>query len=93
MYEDNLPPSFEVLELHSLWVLDYYGGLQVDRQVGVGSEPSNVRSRVAFLIMTHGCNCKTGCGTKRCKCVKAEHPCGPGCMYQAQGVPKCADHM
>ena len=37
----------------------------------------NVRSRVAFL--THGYNCKTGCGTKRCKCVKAEHPCGPGC--------------
>ena len=55
----------------------------------------SVRSRVAFL--THGCNCKTGCGTKRCKCVKAEHPCGPGCSCtkhkECQNVPTTCKHV
>ena len=36
-----------------------------------------VKSTVAFLI--HGCNCKKGCKTSRCKCVKAGRQCGPGC--------------
>ena len=36
-----------------------------------------VRNRVAFL--THGCGCKTGCATARCKCVKTGRQCGPGC--------------
>lgn len=36
-----------------------------------------VRNRVAFLL--HGCKCKTGCATLRCKCLKACRPCGPGC--------------
>ena len=36
-----------------------------------------VRNCVAFL--TKGCACKTGCQTKRCRCVKDQHPCGPGC--------------
>ena len=37
-----------------------------------------IRTRVAFL--THGCGCKTGCTTKRCKCKKEGHLCGPGCV-------------
>ena len=38
---------------------------------------SAVRKTVAFLM--HGCNCKTGCTTRRCKCFKAGEDCGPGC--------------
>ena len=36
----------------------------------------HIRNSVAFLI--HGCGCKTGCRTARCKCVKAGRLCGPG---------------
>ena len=35
------------------------------------------RNSVAFL--THGCACKTGCSTGKCKCVKTRRLCGPGC--------------
>ena len=46
-----------------------------------------VRNRVAFLL--HGCKCKTGCGTLRCKCLKASRPCGPGCScLQCQNMPQ-----
>ena len=37
----------------------------------------HTRDSVAFLI--HGCGCKTGCSTARCKCVKAGRLRGPGC--------------
>ena len=30
-----------------------------------------IRARVALLLQ--GCSCKTGCNTKRCKCVKSNH--------------------
>ena len=43
-----------------------------------------VRNRVAFL--THGCSCKTGCTTRRCKCVKAAQQCGPGCSCNHHSV-------
>ena len=118
VYEDNLPPSFEALELHwrrSLWVSDYWrqaccnimsllpleefgwnndgGKLTVKWESDQNIQ--SVRSRVAFL--THGCNCKTGCGTKRCKCVKAEHPCGPGCSCtkhkECQNVQTTCKHV
>ena len=36
-----------------------------------------IKKRVSFL--TNGCRCKTGCRTKRCKCVRNENHCGPGC--------------
>ena len=34
-----------------------------------------VKQRVAFL--THGCGCKTNCGSGRCKCYKSGQHCGP----------------
>ena len=36
-----------------------------------------VEEQVEFL--TKGCRCKTGCDTKRCKCLKAGLSCGPSC--------------
>ena len=39
-----------------------------------------VRHRVALL--TKGCNCKTGCRTARCGCVKRNGKCGAGCNCQ-----------
>ena len=32
--------------------------------------------------MTKGCNCKTGCRTARCGCVKRNGKCGAGCNCQ-----------
>lgn len=29
--------------------------------------------------MSKGCTCKTGCGTKRCRCRKESRTCGAGC--------------
>ena len=40
----------------------------------------SVRHRVALL--TKGCNCKTGCRTARCGCVKRNGKCGAGCNCQ-----------
>ena len=40
----------------------------------------NIRHRVALL--TKGCNCKTGCRTARCVCVKRNGKCGAGCNCQ-----------
>lgn len=39
-----------------------------------------VRHRVALL--TKGCNCKTGCRTAHCGCVKRSGKCGAGCNCQ-----------
>ena len=39
-----------------------------------------VRHRVALL--TKGCNCKTGCRTARCGCVKRNGKCGAECNCQ-----------
>ena len=39
---------------------------------------AEVNQRVNFILS--GCKCKTGCGTKRCKCKKANRSCGPGCQ-------------
>lgn len=36
-----------------------------------------VQSTVDYL--TKGCKCKTGCGTRRCKCKKDAKMCGPSC--------------
>ena len=40
----------------------------------------HVRHRVALL--TKGCNCKTGCRTACCGCVKHNGKCGAGCNCQ-----------
>ena len=36
------------------------------------------KKRLDFVL--HGCKCKTGCTTRRCKCRKEERDCGPGCQ-------------
>ena len=38
--------------------------------------------RSVALLMTNGCNCKTGCCTARCGCVKRNGKCGAGCSFQ-----------
>ena len=67
----------------NLLPLDGFGWKINDSKISIEwDSPENiqqVRNRVAFL--THGCKCKTGCITKRCKCFSAERPCGPGCGY------------
>ena len=36
-----------------------------------------VKKRLDFVLT--GCGCKTGCTNKRCKCLKQQQACGPGC--------------
>lgn len=36
-----------------------------------------VQKRIDYIMS--GCKCKTGCATRRCKCVKDCQKCGPGC--------------
>ena len=46
----------------------------------VWDSPDNLRQvqrTVAYL--TQGCRCKTGCTTRRCKCIKESTQCGPSC--------------
>ena len=38
---------------------------------------SKVRERAAVLF--RGCSCKTGCKTRRCKCVQKSSKCSAGC--------------
>ena len=40
------------------------------------------QSSVAFLM--HGCGCKKGCHTCRCKWFKVGRICGPGCQCSSQ---------
>ena len=65
----------------NLLPLDSFGWMVNGNVISVEwDSPENIRqlkNRVAFL--THGCNCKTGCTTLLCKCVKSGHQCGPGC--------------
>ena len=53
-------------------------------RMGLIKNIEQVWNRVEFL--THGCSCKTGCMTRRCKCVKAVQQCGPGCSYSHHSV-------
>ena len=39
---------------------------------------SKVQARLDFAFS--GCKCKTGCTTRRCKCLKQGKTCGPGCQ-------------
>ena len=36
-----------------------------------------IKERVRLLM--NGCGCKTGCGSRRCSCLKNGSICGPGC--------------
>ena len=45
-----------------------------------------VRQRVSFL--THGCSCKTGCSTRRCKCVKAGQRYGYDYFWKGIDYPR-----
>lgn len=47
---------------------------------------TKVKERVEFVL--NGCKCKTGCATKRCKCKKNMHTCGPGCE-----CINCTNHL
>ena len=56
------------------WVTES-GSVQVD-----WDSPENLqKTRESVAFLTHGCGCKTGCATARCKCVKLGQLCGPGC--------------
>ena len=65
----------------NLLPLDGFGWIVNGNVISVEwDSPENIRqvkNRVTFL--THGCNCKTGCTTLRCKCVKSGRQYGPGC--------------
>jgi hypothetical protein len=37
----------------------------------------NITQNINYLL--NGCNCKSGCTTSRCGCVKKSITCGPGC--------------
>ena len=45
----------------------------------VPENASKVQARLDFAFV--GCKCKTGCQTRRCKCVKQDHVCGPACQH------------
>ena len=50
-----------------------------------------IQSTIDYLIK--GCNCKTGCGTNRCKCKKNRTYCGPECECQrCTNVPLTQQH-
>lgn len=59
-----------------------YGWQRVDGKLEVlWDTPENIASacqRVQYAL--HGCKCKTGCTTRRCKCLKESRKCGPGCQ-------------
>ena len=60
------------------WKIIDQGTLEIDWDSKENVE--TVRHRVALL--TKGCNCKTGCRTSRCGCVKRNGKCGAGCNCQ-----------
>ena len=67
--------------LYLLTDLKDYGWIRVDGQLQVvWDTPENtlkVKERLDFALS--GCKCKTGCKTRRCKCLKSGKTCGPGC--------------
>ena len=77
------------------WVIERGNVLRVEWDSQENLE--RTRNSVAFLI--HGCGCKTGCRTAKCKCVKAGRLCGPGCACNkgaecqnkstSEGSPTC----
>ena len=62
--------------------VDYFGWSVNENSLVVNWDSDKnvmaIRKRVTFL--TKGCGCRTGCTSKKCKCVMDEIPCGPGCL-------------
>lgn len=76
---------------HSYSALTDYGWKRSEGHLEVIWEvPENVlkvQARLDFAFS--GCKCKTGCTTRRCKCLKQEKSCGPGCQcLNCQNLPK-----
>ena len=47
----------------------------------VWDTPENVaKVHHTLEYVFHGCKCKTGCNSRRCKCKKNETTCRPGCQ-------------
>ena len=65
----------------TLLPMDWFGWVITSGQLQLEwDSPENIqRTRNSVAFLTHGCGCKTGCRTCRCKCVKAGQHCGPGC--------------
>ena len=65
----------------TLLPMDWFGWVITSGQLQIEwDSPENIqRTRNSVAFLTHGCGCKTGCRTCRCKCVKAGQHCGPGC--------------
>ncbi|XP_078589268.1 uncharacterized protein LOC144869676 isoform X2 [Branchiostoma floridae x Branchiostoma japonicum] len=57
------------------WEIDDHGNLMITWDSKENIE--KVQKTVEFL--TRGCKCKSGCSSKRCKCLKKGQVCGPGC--------------
>ena len=74
----------------TLLPIDYFGWTVTEEKLMVDWDSDDnimaIRKRVSFL--TKGCGCKTGCSTKKCKCLKNDMPCGPGCSCQTCENPK-----
>ena len=72
----------EVITLSIMLDLNLYGWKHsADKKLevvwDVEENISKVNERLRYTLS--GCKCKTGCGTKRCKCKKLGKLCGPGC--------------
>ena len=58
------------------WEMDPDSGLfQVTWESATNIQ--NVQNRIDYVLS--GCKCKTGCTSRRCKCIKSSHLCGPRC--------------
>ena len=71
-------------------IIDYFGWSVNENSLVVNWDSDKnvmaIRKRVTFL--TKGCGCRTGCTSKKCKCVRDEIPCGPGCLCKNCKNPK-----
>lgn len=58
-----------------------YGWSRKDNKLQVVWDvPENIaNSQKKLDFVFNGCRCKTGCISKRCKCMKQNRKCGPGC--------------
>ena len=65
----------------TLLAMGWFGWKIEDGTVQVEwDSPENVKkTRESVAFLTHGCGCKTGCATARCKFVKSGQLCGPRC--------------
>lgn len=62
--------------------LSSYGWQREKEQLQVvwDSEENLQKIQRTVDYITQGCKCKTGCQTRRCKCIKGILQCGPSCL-------------